>query len=90
MLDEGNGAAICSLSATLGGKVNLGNYITDLETETDTGEKAFGSTEHAYSIVKITDDYVYLQESNNPTLYIKLEKQLFLYRMEDIATWRYD
>lgn len=89
MLDEGNGAAICGLNCNLWGEVNLGNYITDLETETDTGKKAFGSTGHAYSIVKMTDDYVYLQESNEPTLYIKLEKQIFLYRMDDVATWRY-
>jgi len=31
-----------------------------------------------------------LQESNNPTYYIKLPKNVFTDRMEEIATWRYD
>lgn len=90
MLDDGNGAAICGVRKIVFNYDNLGNYITDLESETDTGEEVFDSDEHAYSIVKMTDDYVYLQESNKPVLYIKLPKKVFIDRLSSVATWRYD
>ena len=85
MLDEGAGAAVCTLNGE-----RMGNYITDLETETKTKKKVFSSNQHAYSIVKMTDDYVYMQESNEPTLFIKLGKYQFLRDLRDVSTWKYN
>ena len=90
MLDNGNGAIVYTLRTLGYFKNNFGKYIKDLETEEPTDKDVMVSSAHAYSVAKLTDEYAYLQESNNPTYYIKLPKNVFTDRMEEIATWRYD
>ena len=89
MLDKGNGAAVYTMKTAGFFNNNLGKYIKDMETEELTDEDAFIDDSHAYSIVKLTDKYAYLQESNNPHLYIKLKKETFIKRMQEVATWKY-
>ena len=65
-------------------------FVFFMETEELTDIDAYINDSHAYSIVKLTDEYAYLQESNNPHLYIKLKKETFIERMQEVATWKYE
>jgi len=62
----------------------------DTDTNTYTQRKAEDSnaimTNHAYSIMKMTDDTVYLEESNNPGYTIKISKRDFIKNVFAITT----
>lgn len=44
----------------------------------DVEQQPFLSTNHAYAVKRLTNDYAYLQESNNPGVYIKIPKDNFI------------
>lgn len=90
ILDNGNGAIVCTVRDFLWDNPDWGKFIKDLDSEEQTDINAFFSASHAYSVIKLTDKYAYLQESNHPNLFIKIEKAEFIRRMNQIATWRYD
>lgn len=44
---------------------------------------------HAVSVVKMSDDFVWLNESNNPDVYIRVPKEVFQSKLRDISIMRY-
>lgn len=52
--------------------------------------KPFISEKHAYAIVKIEKDFIYLQESNHPDSYIKLTQKEFLLCCDRLGSLRWD
>ncbi len=64
--------------------------ISDLDNDTPLqGEKPYLAPMHAYSVVKMTDEYVYLKESNFPNVYIKLSRSEFIEAGDALATWKF-
>ena len=59
-------------------------------TRVDNSQKQHRNPDWATRDHPDTDDYVYLQESNEPTLYIKLSKEVFINRLNSVVTWRYE
>ena len=64
--------------------VNPGNHTT-----IENG-KPFISTNHAYAVVGIDDEYIYLEESNNPGKHIRISKEEFIASAETIASYRWE
>ena len=90
LMDEGKLAVVYSMETAGYFNNDFGKYIKDIETGEEADEDVMVSSGHAYSVVKLTDDWAYLQESNNPDLYIKMDRSRFVKRMNEISTWRYD
>jgi len=90
LMDEGKLAVVYSMETAGYFSNDFGKYIKDIETGEEADEDVLVSSGHAYSVVKLTDDYAYLQESNHPDLYIKMNRSLFVKRMSEIGTWRYE
>lgn len=89
LMEQGKLAVVYSMETAGYFNNNFGKYIKDVETGELSDKDVLVSSGHAYSVVKLTDDYAYLQESNNPGLYIKMSRSLFVKRMDEISTWRY-
>lgn len=90
LMDEGKLAVVYTLETVGYFSNDFGKYIKDIETGEESDMDVMVSGGHAYSVIKLTDDYAYLQESNHPDLYIKMSRSLFVKRMNEIGTWRYE
>ena len=49
----------------------------------------FLSDFHEYAVKKVDSDYIYLQESNNPSSYIKMPKEEYLKHADGISSYRW-
>lgn len=87
MFEKGDGAIIVNLKYLHNKPTNY--TVDDIEKDNLSAEQGMLSDGHAYSVVRMTPDSVYLQESNNPTKYIKFSKAEFIGYVKEIATWKY-
>ena len=89
ILDKDKGAAVIDLK--IFGQSSFGEMVNNpADNKIIENEKPFMSSNHVYSVIKLTDDYAYLQESNNPKYYIRITKEQFLNSLLNVATWQFD
>lgn len=87
MLFKDEGVAIVDLKGKLVDSKAI--VVSNLENDTEIEQEPCISSGHGYAVVKMTDDYVYLQESNNPQVYIKMPAKEFIDCGFRICTWRF-
>lgn len=51
--------------------------------------KPFISTGHAYSVVGVEENYIYLEESNNPGMHIRISKEFFIKNAASLESYRW-
>ncbi len=88
LLDSGKGAIMCVFTDGVSGE-NSGSSLLVKGSETPAEGSPFISSNHAYAVTKMDDEFVYLVESNNPNSVIKMPKDEFIEKSMLISTYKF-
>jgi len=89
LLAQGEGAVYITFSDGTNPENETSAESLDLNYAKSDNKKPFISDNHGYAVMKMDDEFVYLKESNNPKVIIKMPKEEFVKKVNSVVTCKF-
>ena len=89
LLQRGEGAIYISFSDGTKPENETSAETLDLNYSKKEGGKPFLFDRHGYAVMKMDNDFIYLKESNNPYVIIKMPKEEFVKKVNCVVTYKF-
>ena len=88
-MQRGEGAIYISFSDGTKPENETSAETLDLNYSKKEGGKPFLFDRHGYAVMKMDNDFIYLKESNNPYVIIKMPKEEFVKKVNCVVTYKF-